>query len=66
MSDLSNIIITGRMGKDPEVRTTKNGTQYVSLSVASSTRKDETVWRYVNCYLCTEVSAQGQPDPCPG
>ena len=50
MSDLSNIIITGRMGKDPEVRTTKNGTQYVSLSVASSTRKDETVWRYVNCY----------------
>lgn len=50
MSDLSNIIITGRLGRDPEAKTTKNGTQYVSLSVASSTRKDETVWRYVNCY----------------
>ena len=38
-----------RGGKE-NFRTTKNGTQYVSLSVASSTRKDETVWRYVNCY----------------
>lgn len=50
MSDITNTIITGRLGKDPEAKTTKNGTQYVSFSVASSTRKDETVWRYVNCY----------------
>lgn len=50
MSDIANTIITGRLGRDPEAKTTKNGTQYVSFSVASSTRKDETVWRYVNCY----------------
>ncbi|KAI9448372.1 hypothetical protein H4582DRAFT_83999 [Lactarius indigo] len=34
-SDLSKLILIGRLGKDPEVRTTKSDKEYVSYTVAT-------------------------------
>ena len=38
MSSVNKVILIGNLGRDPEVRTTENGTKIVSLSVATSER----------------------------
>ncbi|KAH9050140.1 single-strand binding protein family-domain-containing protein [Lactarius hengduanensis] len=35
-SDLSKLVLIGRLGKDPEVRTTKSDKEYVSYTVATT------------------------------
>lgn len=52
MSDLNELVVTGRLGKDPEAKQTKSGVPFVSFSLASNTRKgtDDPLWRIVNCY----------------
>lgn len=35
-SDLSKLVLIGRLGKDPEVRTTKTDKEYVSYTVATT------------------------------
>ena len=36
MSGVNKAIILGRLGKDPEIRTTQNGKKYASFSLATS------------------------------
>ena len=43
MSDLNKIIITGRLGKAPEIRQTAKGDRVVNFTVATKYR-EETTW----------------------
>ena len=36
MSSVNKVILVGNLGKDPEVRTTQDGTKIVNLSLATS------------------------------
>ena len=38
------LTLTGNIGKDPELRTSKTGGQFYTTSVAVSTGKDQTQW----------------------
>jgi len=51
-----NATITGRVGQPPEVKTIGEGRQLVTLSVASSNRKDSTTW--VRCTIWREQLGQ--------
>ncbi|MEQ1565883.1 MAG: single-stranded DNA-binding protein [Myxococcota bacterium] len=45
MRGLSRIVVIGRLGKDPELRTGKNGVVWASFSVATNrSRKEGDVW----------------------
>ena len=44
--------ITGRLGADPEKKTTPNGRDFVSIRVASNNRRDSTTW--VRCSIWRE------------
>lgn len=59
MSSVNKAIIVGRLGADPEVRTTENGTKVASLSVATSEKwtdrnsgdkKEKTEWHRVTIW----------------
>jgi len=59
MTDKNFVLIEGRLGSDPEIRTTSNGTQVTTISVAtrrSWKQKDalewteETTWHRVVCW----------------
>lgn len=59
MSSVNKVIIVGRLGQDPEVRNTENGTKVVSLSVATSEKwtdrnsgekKEKTEWHRVTIW----------------
>ena len=43
-------IITGNLGRDPEMRYTPGGDPVTSFSVAASNKKDETVWFRVSVW----------------
>jgi len=56
MSSVNKVILIGNLGKDPEVRTTQDGTKVVSLTLATSEawndrasgeRKERTEWHRV-------------------
>jgi len=56
MSSVNKVILVGNLGKDPEVRTTQDGTKVVSLTLATSEtwndrasgeRKERTEWHRV-------------------
>jgi single-strand DNA-binding protein len=51
-----NATITGRVGQPPELKTIAGGRQLVTLSVASSNRKDSTTW--VRCTIWREQLGQ--------
>lgn len=42
--DLNKVIMSGRLGADPESRFTSSGKQVVDFRMAVSGRKDETLW----------------------
>jgi len=59
MSSVNKAIIIGNVGKDPEIRSTQNGRQIASLSIATSEtwkdkatgeRKDRTEWHRVSVF----------------
>ena len=59
MTDKNQVLIEGRLGSDPEIRTTANGTKVTTISVAtrrSWKQKDdqewteETTWHKVVCW----------------
>jgi single-strand DNA-binding protein len=53
MYDLNKVMIIGRLTKDPEVRTTPNGSKVVSFSVAMTMSKNkdtgDTKTEYIDC-----------------
>lgn len=48
--DMNSITITGRLGRDPEVRTTKDDKKVASGSLAVSGYKDSTTWFRLTCW----------------
>lgn len=59
MSSINKAIIVGRLGTDPEIRTTENGTKVATLSVATSEKwtdknsgekKEKTEWHRVTIW----------------
>ena len=47
MTDINQVIIAGRLGSDPDIRTTAKGEKVTTISVATTRswrRKDETEW----------------------
>lgn len=58
-SSVNKVILVGRLGKDPEVRTTNDGTRIANLTVATSEswkdkssgeRKEKTEWHRVSIW----------------
>ena len=52
MSSANIVILLGRVGQEPEVRTTAGGTKVVKLSVATDRQQKEkkTEWHRVTCF----------------
>lgn len=52
---LNRVVLIGRMGKDPELRTTTNGKSVANFSLAVNDRfsKDKTDWFSVSCWGST-------------
>lgn len=59
MSDINRVVITGRLGRDPEVRYIQSGTAVCQLNVAvgsswfdkqTNQRKEKTAWVDVTCW----------------
>lgn len=48
MRDLNQVIITGRFGKDPEVKTTSSGKAYVNFSIANNQGYKDAAGNYVD------------------
>ncbi|EIN10319.1 hypothetical protein PUNSTDRAFT_119334 [Punctularia strigosozonata HHB-11173 SS5] len=67
-ADLSKLSLIGRLGKDPELRTTKTGKEYVSYTVATTnypppppnpdgTRAESTTtWHHVLCFNPSSIA----------
>ena len=47
---MNSIQLTGRLGKDPELRNTSSGLPVCTLALAVSTGKNETMWVSVVCW----------------
>ena len=54
MSSINKAIVMGRLGKDPELRTTNSGKQWATVSLATSEswgkgddRKEKTIWHNI-------------------
>ena len=76
MAGINKVILLGRLGKDPEIKTLRDGRQFASLRMATSKRikEDErttwhsiTVWsetttQYLSSYACkgTQVYIEGE------
>lgn len=51
MGTVNLVILTGRLGQDPELKQTKNGTSFCNLSVATEdTRDKKTQWHRVEVW----------------
>lgn len=49
---MNKIIITGRLGRDPELKTAGNGTEYVNFSVAVDRRKNKDEEKKTDWFRC--------------
>ena len=62
MSSVNKAIILGRVGRDPDIRTTPNGIKVVNFSVATSRKvkgEEQTQWHRVTMYdKLAEIAAQ--------
>jgi len=52
------LIIAGNLGRDPEMKYTPDGKAVTTFSVATSTRKDETVWFRVSVWGAQAETAE--------
>jgi single-strand DNA-binding protein len=62
-TNLNRVIITGNLTRDPELRTTPNGTSVCSLRVACNTRRKDASGQWVdkpNYFDVTVWGAQGE------
>ena len=50
---MNKIIITGRLGKKPELKTGGNGNEYTTVSVAVDRRKEKDKDRVTDWFYCT-------------
>lgn len=50
---MNTILITGRLGKDPDLKTAQNGTEYTNISVAVDRRKKQDEERKTDWFRCT-------------
>ena len=62
MSSVNKAIILGRVGRDPDIRTTPNGIKVVNFSLATSKKvkgEEQTQWHRVTMYdKVAEIAAQ--------
>jgi single-strand DNA-binding protein len=61
---LNKVTLIGRLGRDPESRTTPNGKKTVSFSIATTEGKDQTTWHNVIAWeklaeLCEKYLQKG-------
>ena len=64
MNNTSNLTIVGRIGRDAEVKTTKNGTTFLEFSVAVSSDQPgqgerEEITHWYSCQVFGEARAKG-------
>ena len=62
MSSVNKVIVLGRVGRDPDVRTTPNGIKVANFSLATSKKvkgEDQTQWHRVTMYdKLADIAAQ--------
>ena len=62
MSSVNKIIILGRVGRDPDIRTTPNGIKVVNFSLATSRKvkgEEQSQWHRVTMYdKLADIAAQ--------
>lgn len=49
---MNKIVISGRLGRDPELKTAGNGTEYVNFSVAVDRRKNKDEEKKTDWFRC--------------
>ena len=47
---LNNVQVIGRLGQDPDLRSTGDGTAVANLSVATNEPSDHTEWHNITCW----------------
>ena len=50
---MNSIIITGRLGRDPELKTAQNGTEYTNFAVAVDRRPEKDGTKKTDWFNCT-------------
>ncbi len=51
MANMNKVVLVGRLGKDPDLRTSRNGKPYCTFSLATANwRTKETDWHNVVCF----------------
>ena len=53
MAGVNKVILIGNLGKDPDVRTTQNGSQVAKFSLATSEKyknEEKTQWHNITCF----------------
>ena len=61
MAGVNKVILIGNLGKDPDVRTTQNGSQVAKFSLATSEKykgQEKTQWHNITCFSNQAETAQ--------
>ena len=48
--DMNSVNLIGRLGRDPEVKTTNAGDTICNFSIAVNTGKDKSIWVNITCF----------------